>query len=114
MSPLLRQLCGGSFNCTDASALGLRETPEWREMLTTTGFSQGTASLLVEQSIAALAGRGFFATSKFCGPPGYRRSTFSEDIALRWQTQHEGAPLCARGLEHSLLKGMVPHGASVY
>ena len=34
--------------------------------------------MLVEQSLCAAAGRGFFSTSKFCGPAGFRRSTFSE------------------------------------
>ena len=38
------------------------------------------------------SGRGFFATSRFCGPAGFRRSTFSEAIALRWQLQRQVVP----------------------
>ena len=69
----------------------------------------------VEQSLCAAAGRGFFSTSKFCGPAGFRRSTFSEGIALRWATQHGGgAPLCAHAMEHALTQGMAAHGAQVY
>ena len=66
--------------------------------------------------VSASAGRGFFATSKFCGPAGFRRSTFSEGIALRWAMVHGGgdAPLCAHAMQHALLQGMAPHGAQVY
>lgn len=79
-----------------------------------TNLSHGTASMLLEQSICALAGRGFFSTSKFCGPPGFRRSTFSEGIALRWQQSHGSEPLCAKALEHALMQGWAAHGAFVY
>lgn len=94
---------------------------EWRQLLRTSGLSAGTAALLVDQAIAASAGRGFFSTSKFCGPPGFRRSTFSEGIALRWQQQRRRAaseepppPLCAHAMEHALLQGRAARGDRVY
>ena len=66
------------------------------------------------QLLATAAGRGFYSTSKFCGPPGFRRSTFSEGIALRWQMQRGQRPLCTHGMESALLKGASAHGAFVY
>ena len=77
----------------------------------------GTAALLLDQAIGASAERGFFSTSKFCGPAGFRRSTFSEAIALRWQQRRRGAPappLCAHALERALLQGRAARGEYVY
>ena len=110
-------LCAAAdgYNCTDLGSLGLAATPAWRTLLARANLSAATASMLVEQSLSAAAGRGFFSTSKFCGPAGFRRSTFSEGIALRWATQHGGgAPLCAHAMEHALTQGMAAHGAQVY
>ena len=74
----------------------------------------------LEVAIAAAAPRGFFATSKFCGPAGYRRSTLSEAIAQRWQVVREALtgeaaqPLCANSIEAALMQGLTAHGALVY
>jgi hypothetical protein len=117
-SPLLASLCAGgsrAYNCSDLSTLGATRLPEWRELLRGATLSPGTAALLVDQAIGAAAGRGFFSTSKFCGPAGFRKSTFSESIALRWQQGHStGAPLCAHAMERSLLLGKTAHGEHVY
>jgi len=125
-STLLAPLCAAgrpnAFNCSDLSTLGARATLEWRALLRGTQasgpaspLSAATAALLVEQQIGASAGRGFFSTSKFCGPPGYRRSTFSEGIALRWQLrQGKNRSLCAHAMENALLQGKAAHAEFVY
>ena len=105
---------GAGFNCSDLQTLGAKATPAWRALLGRSNLSEPTAALLLEQAVSSLAGRGFFATSKFCGPAGFRRSTFSEGVALRWAVQHDDAPLCAHAMQHALLQGMAPHGAQVY
>ena len=104
----------GAFNCSDLNTLGVSSSPQWRSMINVTGLSFGTAAVLLDQAIGASAGRGFYATSKFCGPPGFRRSTFSEGIALRWAQEHGHPPLCAHAIENALPKGMAAHGTFVY
>ena len=140
-SPRLAPLCEGRArvaNCTDIRSLGVSGLPEWSELLGDRGgeagagagarasgsasagdesaapLAEATATLLTEQAIGAAAGRGFFSTSKFCGPAGFRRSTFSEGIALRWGQRRGAAPLCANAAEHALLRGMAAHGEHVY
>ena len=104
-----------SFNCSDLASLNLQATPAWQALLSRANLSTATASMLVEQSLSAAAGRGFFSTSKFCGPAGFRRSTFSEGVALRWAMQHGGStPLCAHAMERALAQGLTAHGAQVY
>ena len=79
--PGLAPLCSAEedgFNCSDLGALHLPATPAWQALLSRANLSAATAAMLVEQSLCAAAGRGFFSTSKFCGPAGFRRSTFSE------------------------------------
>ena len=113
----LRPLCHvveGVANCSDASALlGLGDLPEWRALLSH-GVSAPNAALLLDVAISSSAGRGFFSTSKFCGPAGFRRSTFSEAVAVRWAQQRGAAPLCAHAMERALLEGMAAHGSFVY
>ena len=115
-SAALAPLCSGrgSFNCSDQGTLHAQETQTWRSLVGSLELLAGTLALALDQLLCASAARGFFSTSKFCGPPGFRRSTFSEGIALRWQLQHGKAPLCAHGMELSLLKGASAHGAFVY
>ena len=113
----LAPLCSAedSFNCSDLASLNLQASPAWQALLSRANLSTATASMLVEQSLCAAAGRGFFSTSKFCGPAGFRRSTFSEGVALRWATQHGGStPLCAHAMERALTQGLTAHGAQVY
>ena len=113
----LAPLCSAEdrFNCSDLASLNLRATPAWQALLSRANLSTATASMLVEQSLCAAAGRGFFSTSKFCGPAGFRRSTFSEGVALRWAMQHGGStPLCAHAMERALTQGLTAHGAQVY
>lgn len=117
-SPLLSGLCK-LFNCTDLAALeaGTGTTAKSSELLegSSSWLSRGTVAMLVEQGVSAAAPRGFFATSKFCGPAGYRRSTFSEAIALRWALRYQPAtPLCAHAMQHALIKGMAAHSTFVY
>ena len=117
--------------CSDLASLGVLDSTEWQALrggrdggaasgggasgVTGGRLSAGTAAMLVEQAVGAAAPRGFFSTSKFCGPPGFRRSTFSEGIALRWAQQHGPAPpLCAHAMEHALPKGMAAHSTFVY
>ena len=129
-SSLLAGLCAGAhcagarcagvqppayaYDCSDQTTLGVRRLPEWAELLASSRLSEETASLLIDQALGAAAGRGFFSTSKFCGPPGFRRSTFSEGIALRWQQRRNGSPLCAHAMEHALARGWAAHGELVY
>ena len=108
------QTGGAGCNCTDQRMLDLQRGPAWSVLLNRTRLSPQSAAMLVDQSLCASAGRGFFATSKFCGPVGFRRSTFSEAIALRWQQQLGDKPLCANAMEHALLQGMAAHGDHVY
>ena len=104
-----------TFNCSDLNTLGgLPQQANQQYHLST-----GTASLLIDQAIASRAARGFYSTSKFCGPPGFRKSTFSEGIALRWQLLHAGSgmsskPLCAHAMEYALLQGKTARGEYVY
>ena len=114
-SALLAPLCATSYTCADQSTLNVSELPEWSAMLLATGLSAASASLFLDLAIGAAAPRGFFSTSKFCGPAGFRKSTFSEALALRWQQSH--APqqsLCAHAMEHALLQGRAAHGDYVY
>lgn len=120
-APALASLCAPAepraYNCSDLATVGATLTPEFRALLDAGRLSAGTATLLLEQALSAAAGRGFFSTSKFCGPPGFRKSTFSEGIALRWQLRHAGegaTPLCAHAMEHALLQGRAAHGDHVY
>ncbi|KAL1527731.1 hypothetical protein AB1Y20_009116 [Prymnesium parvum] len=115
-SPWLAPICAedSGYRCHDQSTLGLRGSDVWRSLLTADVLSEETLIMVFDQLLAAAAGRGFFSTSKFCGPPGYRRSTFSEGIALRWQLQRGQPPLCAHGMESALLRGASSHGAFVY
>jgi hypothetical protein len=108
------QTGGAGCNCTDYHILDVERGPAWPALLNRTRLSPQSAALLVDQGVCASAARGFFATSKFCGPVGFRRSTFSEAIALRWQLQREEQPLCAHAMEHALLRGMAAHGDHVY
>jgi hypothetical protein len=128
-SPLLAPLCrgvagsvdddnytAGRFSCTDFVSLGIPNLPEWHRLLHESSLSAASAALLVDQQVAAAATAGFFSTSKFCGPAGYRKSTFSEGIALRWQLQHHDGdpPLCAHAMEYALLQGKAAHSVHVY
>ena len=133
-SPLLTPLCGGatrgagastSLVCFDLTTLNATRTSEWGALIERTvtraskvmgGVSSATAALLLDQAIGAQARLGFFSTSKFCGPAGFRKSTFSEGIALRWQQRHRAGqpPLCAHAMERALLQGRVAHGDLVY
>ena len=133
-SPLFSQLCrrdsspdslhgaepkdiGDDFDCFDQGTLGVRRLPEWKRLRDATSLSEKSIGLLVDQALGAAANRGFFSTSKFCGPPTFRRSTFSEGIALRWQMQHRpmaAGPLCKHAMERALLKGHTARGAHVF
>lgn len=128
-SAALAPLCSGAtgLNCSDQGTLRLRETKEFVDLLVESvggtvaqsGASRGeldagTAALLLDQAVSAAAGQGFFSASKYCGPAGHRRSTFSEAIALRWAQLHGAQPLCAHAMEHALLKGWAAHGSFVY
>ena len=116
LAPLCDASLGG-FNCSDQATLGVASSNAWRALLRESGLSASTAALLLDQAIGASAERGFFSTSKFCGPAGFRRSTFSEGIALRWQQRRRGAqapPLCAHALERALLQGRAARGEHVY
>ena len=128
-SALLGPLCGpptadtATYNCSDLGSLGAFSMPEWHDLVQTSsgdgsasGVSSGTAALLLDQAISSAANRGFFSTSKFCGPPGFRKSTFSEAIALQWQQLHGAGkqPLCAHAMEKALLQGRAAHGEFVY
>ena len=110
----LGRLAEGGCTCTDQQAMNLQEGPAWSLLLNKTGLSSQSAAMLIDQSVSAAAGRGFFSTSKFCGPAGFRRSTFSEAIALRWQHERADKPLCSNSMEHALLQGMAAHGNHVY
>ena len=73
-SAALAPLCGNfgstnavSFHCWDLKTIGLYDLREWKDLLVDTALSIQTASILVDQAIAAAAPQGFFSTSKFCG-----------------------------------------------
>mmetsp|Transcript_49859 Transcript_49859/g.108007 ORF Transcript_49859/g.108007 Transcript_49859/m.108007 type:complete len:268 (+) Transcript_49859:112-915(+) len=120
-SPSLTPLCAAAaaaaslrLNCSDLTSLGTRAQQTLRALVARTSLASASAAMLLDQGICATAGLGFFSTSKFCGPAGFRRSTFSESIANRWLHLHNGKPLCANALEHALMQGWTPHGAFVY
>lgn len=109
-----RRLMRGLYNCTDVHSLRLSSQSSIWSPLARTSLSEGSATLAVEMVIAASAPKGFFSTSKFCGPVGYRRSTLSESIAQRWAVEHDADVLCANALEYALMQGMTAHGSQVY